>query len=154
MTSPRSDDLGKQNSPRSDDLGKQNSPRSDDPTISSVSMTSDDVKREIIWRAKLSAELYGNCVVSQSDGEADPEKANFEIYSLRLVKPDSHYRIFWVKSAENLRIRLTVPSMGHIGSFSIVDTHVGRETWHHTDHNNELLTELQRLMVLDDLAGI
>jgi len=112
-----------------------------------------DIKDEILRRAKLAAVAHGK--------NLGKNHAEFPTYSLRLTGPHlGTLTIFWVPHIGNLRIRLTIQEFGYNNSKSIVDFHEikgkrpERVFWHYTERNNQILAELRRHMVLDDMADV
>ena len=122
-------------------------------------MTDDEVKAEIIERCKKAAKNYG-----RSRGDA----YKMVVYTLKLSDPElGDLSVFWLPVEGNLRVRLSIPELGHNGSRSIVDVrekdrYAGPNTgnlpagtlWSYTDRNDILLKRLRALMLLDDLADV
>jgi len=126
-------------------------------------MTDDEVKVEIIERCKRAATNYGI-----------PRGVAYKmvVYILKLTGPElGDLTIFWLPLETNLRVRLSIPELGHDGSRSIVDVreksrHHGSidggtlqtvpagTKWHYTDRNDIILKRLRALMLLDDLADV
>lgn len=120
-------------------------------------MSDADVKTEIIRRSIQAAVAYGK----KGGHEASLDATTF-VHSLRLSNPDlGRLSIFWIPSQRNLRVRLTIPEWGHLGSKSVVDvrSNVGSRRskdplWSFPDRNDLILDALKALMVLDDLADV
>lgn len=108
-------------------------------------------RAEILRRSRAAAVSLGKRTNTKglgSDGD------RYFIYQLLITKPDAVFRIFYIKNNDNLRIRLTVLSQGHHVSYSVADFRGDNGTWHHTGHNETLLTALREMMVLEDLADV
>ena len=116
---------------------------------------SETTKQEIIRRAKAAALRHGKPRPKYKNTK-EPGKTPF-VYSLPLqTLRRNKLSIFWMPYQRNLRIRLSITELGHLGSRCVLDLHENRETeiWHYPDSNDEILSALRNLMLLDDLADV
>ncbi|MGE3483431.1 MAG: hypothetical protein AB7L09_01740 [Nitrospira sp.] len=111
---------------------------------------SDDIKQEIIDRAKRATVLYGRQITPEN------REVGRGIYSLIIDDGETRVWLIWVEFNKNLRIRATLRSLGHLGSKSVLDFYEDRgiNVWNYEGSNEMILTALRKMMLLEDIADV